>query len=144
MNSSDEGFKGEQHSKLGEYFVVIESPREGDVITEDITELRGYAQGLPSGQTLHVLAVNRYGWFVQWPPPHVDDKTGAFSARNVRLAGDTEDEWELHVVSAGPEANQLFESRARMNDWESFPYLPKGCKTIGSVRVHRAKSGEIE
>lgn len=86
-----------------------------------------------------MFAANRYGWFIQWPPPRVDRETGEFSARNIRLAGDTEDEWELHVVCAAPEANQLLDARARANDWRALPYLPDGCKSIASVRITRAQ-----
>jgi hypothetical protein len=139
-NSGNARKSEEQPSRALEPAAVIQSPGPGDLITDDITQLRGHILGLPSEHTLHVFAVNRYGWFLQWPPPYVDPETGLFSAKNIRLEGENEEEWELHVVRATSEANQFLDTRARTDNWGSLPYLPKGCKSISLVRVRRADS----
>ena len=121
--------------------VAIRSPRESEVVTEDVYRgLSGSVHPVPAGRELWVFARDEdFGnWFLQYPPAMVNRERGTFSQGNVRIR--TDGEWTLHVCEATAAASRRLHAAARAGEWVFTAVLPDGVNSVECVKVERRRS----
>jgi hypothetical protein len=117
--------------------LTIEAPRDGEVISTPVyDDMRGtYAEDLPSGHRLFVVARDHHNYFLMYPPPQVIRAMKHWSQTNIQLG--SPGRWELHVCIANEAASQWLQARAEQRIWSGFPILPEGMEIVRYIAVER-------